>query len=63
MYADVVAGHAPARQSPDEITYSERGNVQGVQFYAVASAVYAEAMKRGLGRELPTAWFLQDIRN
>ena len=43
MYADVIAGQAPARRSPEEITYSERGNVQGVQFYAVASAVYAEA--------------------
>lgn len=63
MYADVLAARAPARRSPDEITYSERGNVQGVQFYAVASAVYAEVRKRGLGRELPTAWFLQDIRN
>jgi ornithine cyclodeaminase/alanine dehydrogenase-like protein (mu-crystallin family) len=63
MYADVIAGKSPARRSKDEITYSERGNVQGVQFYAVAAAVYAEAMKRGLGRELPTAWFLQDIRN
>ena len=63
MYADVIAGKSPARRSKEEITYSERGNVQGVQFYAVAAAVYAEAVKRGLGRELPTAWFLQDIRN
>ncbi len=63
MYADVIAGRAVARRSRDEITYSERGNVQGVQFYSVASMVYAEVIKRGLGRELPTAWFLQDIRN
>jgi hypothetical protein len=63
MYADVIAGRAKARTSGTEITYSERGNVQGVQFYAIAAAVYIEALKRRLGREIPTDWFLQDIRD
>jgi hypothetical protein len=63
MYADIVAGRASARESAAEITYSERGNVQGVQFYAIAAAVYTEAVKQRLGREIPTGWFLQDIRD
>ncbi len=63
MYADVIAGRAEVRRTPSDITYSERGNIQGAQFYAVAAAVYTEAARRGLGREIPTDWFLQDIRD
>jgi ornithine cyclodeaminase/alanine dehydrogenase-like protein (mu-crystallin family) len=51
------------RQTPDDITYSERGNLQGAQFYAVAGKVYEQARQKGLGREIPTEWFLQDIRD
>lgn len=63
MYADVLAGRHPGRRRADEITYAERGNIQGVQFYAVAAAAYQEARRRGLGHALPTAWFLQDVRD
>jgi ornithine cyclodeaminase/alanine dehydrogenase-like protein (mu-crystallin family) len=51
------------RTSPDQITYSERGNIQGAQFYTVAAKVYEKAKQNGLGREIPTEWFLQDIRD
>ena len=61
-YEDVLRGE-PVRTSPDQITFSERGNVQGAQFFAVAGLVYELARERGLGRELPTEWFLQDIRD
>ena len=57
------AGKTKGRTSSDQITYSERGNLQGAQFYAVAGRVYELACKRRLGREIPTEWFLQDIRN
>ncbi len=62
-FGDLIAGRAPGRTSAQQITYSERGNIQGAQFYAVAGAVYEAARRDGLGRELPTEWFLQDIRN
>jgi ornithine cyclodeaminase/alanine dehydrogenase-like protein (mu-crystallin family) len=62
-FGDLVAGRARGRTSPQQITYSERGNIQGAQFYAVAGAVYEAARRAGLGRELPTEWFLQDVRN
>lgn len=61
--ADLVSGQAQGRTSPDQITYSERGNLQGTQFHAVAGKVYELAKQAGLGRAIPTEWFLQDIRD
>jgi ornithine cyclodeaminase/alanine dehydrogenase-like protein (mu-crystallin family) len=61
--ADVLGGRAPGRTAREQVTYSERGNIQGAQFYAVAAVVFEAARREGLGRELPTEWFLQDIRN
>lgn len=63
MYADVLASRAAGRSNAEEITYSERGNIQGAQFYAVAGAVYEAARKAGVGQEIPTEWLLQDIRD
>ena len=63
MLADIVAGKTPGRTSETQITYSERGNIQGAQFYAVAAVAYEEARRQGIGHELPTEWFLQDIRD
>jgi hypothetical protein len=62
-FGDVAGGRALGRTSPEQITYSERGNIQGAQFFAVAAAAYEAARRDGLGRELPTEWFLQDIRD
>jgi ornithine cyclodeaminase/alanine dehydrogenase-like protein (mu-crystallin family) len=62
-YAEVLAGQVPGRSNADQITYSERGNIQGAQFYSVAGAVYEAARTSGRGQEIPTDWFLQDIRD
>jgi ornithine cyclodeaminase/alanine dehydrogenase-like protein (mu-crystallin family) len=61
--ADILTGQKKGRTARDQITYSERGNLQGAQFFAVGGVVYEAAKKAGLGREIPTEWFLQDIRN
>jgi len=61
--ADLLSGKAKGRTSPQQITYSERGNIQGAQFFAVAGKVYELAKQKGLGREIPTEWLLQDIRD
>ena len=63
MMADVVQGRARGRTGDDQVTYSERGNIQGAQFYAVAAAVYEAACEKGIGHRIPTEWFLQDIRD
>jgi ornithine cyclodeaminase/alanine dehydrogenase-like protein (mu-crystallin family) len=61
--AQIMSGETTGRTSKDQITYSERGNLQGAQFFATAGHVYEQAKKAGLGREIPTEWFLQNIRD
>jgi len=58
-----LADGKPGRTSDDQITWSERGNLQGAQFYAVAARAYEAAKAQGLGRKIPDAWILQTIRN
>jgi alanine dehydrogenase len=60
---DIVSGKAAGRTSDDEITWSERGNLQGAQFYAVAGRVYELARRANVGYEIPTRLFLQDTRD
>jgi ornithine cyclodeaminase/alanine dehydrogenase-like protein (mu-crystallin family) len=61
--ADIFNGRSKGRTSPDQITWSERGNLQGGQFYGIGGRVYELAKQAGLGYEIPTELFLQDIRN
>lgn len=61
--AELLSGKKKGRTAPQQITYSERGNIQGAQFFAVAGKVYELAKEKGLGREIPTEWLLQDIRD
>jgi ornithine cyclodeaminase/alanine dehydrogenase-like protein (mu-crystallin family) len=59
---DVLLGKAPGRSSEAEINcFIDEGT--GVQFAAVASLVYDRCRERGIGRELPAEWFLQDVKN
>jgi ornithine cyclodeaminase/alanine dehydrogenase-like protein (mu-crystallin family) len=62
-FSDVVRHQAKIRESDNEITFSERGNLQGLQFFSVGGAAYEAAIARGVGHELPREWFLQDIRD
>lgn len=62
-FADLISGDKPGRMTCQQITYSERGNLQGAQFFPIAGRVYELARERGLGNEVPTEWFLQDIRD
>jgi ornithine cyclodeaminase/alanine dehydrogenase-like protein (mu-crystallin family) len=60
---EVVTG-AAGRTSPDQITLFTGGGTGassglGIQFAAVANAVYRRALDEGLGRDLPTEWFTQ----
>ena len=63
VYTDVVSGAKPGRTRADQITHYRTIGNWGVQFSSVGGLVYREARAAGLGRELPTEWFLQDIRN
>jgi len=63
VYFKEILRGAIGREEPDDITYSERGNIMGAQFHAIAGRVYELARERGAGTEIPTEWFLQDIRS
>jgi alanine dehydrogenase len=62
-FKDIVEGTNRGRTAAGQITYSERGNLQGAQFWAVGRVVYEKARTAGLGHEIPTQWLLQDIRD
>ena len=60
---DVMGQPELGRTDSDQVTaYINVGN-QGLQFASVGDVVYRKALENGLGRELPTEWFLQDIRD
>ena len=63
VYTDVLSGAKPGRTRADQITHYRTIGNWGVQFSSVGGLVYRKAKAAGLGRELPTEWFLQDIRN
>jgi ornithine cyclodeaminase/alanine dehydrogenase-like protein (mu-crystallin family) len=61
--AEILSGKKKGRTSAAQVTWSERGNLQGAQFHAVAGRAYEAARAAGLGREFPTEWLLQEIRD
>jgi ornithine cyclodeaminase/alanine dehydrogenase-like protein (mu-crystallin family) len=58
---DVMGGRVPGRKSADEVTCFINNIGLGIQFAAVGSAIYAEAKAKGLGKEIPTDWFLESV--
>ena len=60
--AEVLAGAAPGRATPDEITLFMNNFGIGIQFAALGAVAYEGARARGLGRDLPDDWFLETIR-
>ncbi|HEY6343061.1 MAG TPA: ornithine cyclodeaminase family protein [Bryobacteraceae bacterium] len=58
---DLVAGKVAGRTHPDQITLFNNNTGAGTQFAAVGSAVYRRAQEMGLGKELPSEWFLEDV--
>lgn len=62
-FADLVSGKAKGRTSPEQITFYRNVGNQGLQFSAVGAVVYEKIKELGLGQEIPTDWFLQDIRD
>lgn len=62
-FADLVTGKSKGRTSRDQITFYRNVGNQGLQFSCVGGWVYECARNRKIGREIPTEWFLQDIRD
>jgi ornithine cyclodeaminase/alanine dehydrogenase-like protein (mu-crystallin family) len=62
-YCDLVSGKVPGRTRDEQITFYHNMGNQGLQFSSVGGLVYRKAAQAGMGRKIPTEWFLQDIRD
>jgi alanine dehydrogenase len=62
-FADLITGKCKGRTSSDQVTFYRNVGNQGLQFSSVGGWVYSQAKKAGIGREIPTEWFLQDVRD
>ncbi len=60
---ELVSGRSRGRTDQKQTTFFLNVGAIGVQFEAVAAVVFEAAHKQGLGNEIPTDWFLQDIRD
>ena len=62
-FKDLFAGRAQGRLNTRQIISLAGNQIQGIQFAAVGGLTYRLIKEKGLGREFPTDWLLQDIRN
>jgi hypothetical protein len=61
---DLLQGKVVGRMNAEQIFSIGGGEgIQGIQFVSVAARTLELARQSGVGRDLPTDWFLQDIRN
>jgi ornithine cyclodeaminase/alanine dehydrogenase-like protein (mu-crystallin family) len=58
---DLVTGKAQGRANAQESTCFLNNIGIGLQFAAVGAAVFHEAKGKGIGREIPTDWFLETV--
>jgi len=63
LLTDVMSGKLQGRTDKNQVTFFANSGTQGLQFASTAGYVVREAKRRGLGQEIPTGWFLQDIRD
>jgi ornithine cyclodeaminase/alanine dehydrogenase-like protein (mu-crystallin family) len=61
--ADLVSSKTQGRTSATQVTFYYNSPGSGIQFAAAAAKAYQLAKAQGLGQELPSAWFLQNIRD
>ncbi len=59
--AELCAGKARGRENSAQKTYFANNEGHGIQFSVTGGFILKRARERGLGKELPTEWFLQDI--
>ena len=61
--ADLILGRARGRLSEQQVTFFDNNEGNGLQFATCGALAYKRALEKGLGRELPSEWFLQDLRD
>ena len=63
LLTDIMSGKLKGRTDQNQVTFFANSGTQGLQFASTAGYVVREAKRRGLGQQIPTDWFLQDIRD
>jgi ornithine cyclodeaminase/alanine dehydrogenase-like protein (mu-crystallin family) len=58
----MIAGKIPGRTDEKQITFFLNNVGTGVQFAAMGYCAYKAAKEKGLGHEIPSEWFMQDIK-
>jgi ornithine cyclodeaminase/alanine dehydrogenase-like protein (mu-crystallin family) len=58
---DLIRGKVSGREDHRQVSFYRVRGATGLQFAAVAGHVYRMARERGVGRELPSEFFVQDI--
>ena len=59
---DLIAGNAPSRANGRQITFFLNNVGTGIQFAAMSYCAYKAAKEKGMGHEIPSEWFMQDIK-
>jgi ornithine cyclodeaminase/alanine dehydrogenase-like protein (mu-crystallin family) len=62
-FKDLFEGRINGRVDARQILAVGGNQIQGIQFASVGGATYRRVKEKGLGREFPTDWLLQDVRN
>jgi alanine dehydrogenase len=57
----LIVGQADGRGSDEDVTCFINNLGLGYQFAAAGSVVYRKAKEQGVGHELPTEWFTEDV--
>jgi alanine dehydrogenase len=57
----LIAGLAPPRTRDDQVTCFLNNIGLGYQFAACGALAYGKAREQGLGQDLPTDWFTEDV--
>ena len=63
LFVELLRGNTSGRTTTEDVTFFNNHGTQGLQFASVSGSVYRLAKEAGLGRKLPTEWFLEDIRD
>jgi ornithine cyclodeaminase/alanine dehydrogenase-like protein (mu-crystallin family) len=58
---DLIAGRVAGRTGADQVTCFLNNTGTGYQFAACGAVAYRKAKEQGLGHELPTDWFTEDV--
>lgn len=58
---ELIVGKAEGRRSDEEVTCFINNLGLGYQFAAAGAVVYRKAKESGLGHDLPTDWFTEDV--